>query len=572
MNAIRSVRSFTLFSCLFCLAQLPITAQAQRKPVDNSPASVDRFITQIMDSANVPGLSIAIIQGNQIRYTQGYGLTKADSTQKVTPETIFDAASLSKPVFAYAVLQLVEQGLLDLDKPLYEYLPYPDAAADERYKKITARLVLSHRSGFPNWRQNRASNQLSMRYAPGERFGYSGEGFVYLQKVVEKLTGKPINETMTERVFRPLQMTRSSYVWTPSFDADFVLPHNTFGQPESKGKPTAANVAYSLQTTAGDYARFILAVMTSKGLKPGTVDQILSRQSQLPKRFSDSDTLSTSLYWGLGFGLEITPTGDYFWHWGDNGSYKAYITADRKRGNAVVYFANGFNGLGFADEVTRRFVGGEHPAPAFLGYDSYKANSSQFARHILDKGVKAALQPYLRNGKSTLTEVDMNWIGEKLINSGRPEEALDVLRYNLEAYPNSASAHASFAYASLYNGKPDEALTYFNQSLTLKPDNAKVKQIVAGLAAGKTPGGTTKLTLSGYPNARLVTLAGSFNDWNELHTFYTKNGDVWECYPDAKPGTYPYKVIVDGKWLLDPGNPTTAKDERGYTNSILVVK
>ena len=361
----------------FLLVMSFYVANAQSGPINRSPTTVDRFITQLMDSANVPGLSIAIIKNNRVHYSQGYGLTKADSTQRVTPATIFDAASLSKPVFAYAVLQLVEQGKLDLDKPLYEYLPYPDVAADERYKKITARLVLSHQTGFPNWRRNRQSKRLTMLFTPGERFSYSGEGFVYLQKVVESITGRPLNDLMTERVFKPLQMTRSSYVWSPAFDDNFAWPHDESGQPESKVKPRQPNVAYSLQTTADDYARFLLAILTANGLKKDLVDQMLTRQSQLPKKLFGEDTLSPNLTWGLGFGLEHTTEGDYFWHWGDNGSYKCYITADRKRGDAVVYFTNSANGLSFNQEITNRFLGSDHPAPAFLGYDSYKKMHNQ---------------------------------------------------------------------------------------------------------------------------------------------------------------------------------------------------
>lgn len=357
---------------LFVLSLGLTTATAQNGQDDSSPAGIDRFITQLMDSANVPGLSIAIIRDGKPYYSRGYGLTKSDSTQRVTPETVFDAASLSKPVFACAVLQLVEEGLLDLDKPLYEYLPYPDVASDERYKKITARLVLSHRTGFPNWRKNRQSNELSMLFTPGERFSYSGEGFVYLQKIVEKVTGKPLNEVMTARVFNPLGMARSSYVWNPAFDASFALPHDKSGKPEEKGKPGRPNVAYSLQTTADDYARFVGAILTANGLKSGTIDQMLSRQARLPKKLFGEDTLSPNLAWGLGFGLENTPTGDYFWHWGDNGSYKCYVAADRRRGNAVVYFTNSANGLSFNGEITRRFLAGDHPAPAFLGYKSYR--------------------------------------------------------------------------------------------------------------------------------------------------------------------------------------------------------
>ncbi|MCX6215212.1 serine hydrolase domain-containing protein [Spirosoma sp.] len=347
-----------------------VSASAQVTSANLLNHQTDQFVRQLMDRAHVPGLSITIIRDGQLYYSQGYGLTKSDSTQRVTSETIFEAASLSKPVFAYAVLQLVEQGVLDLDKPLFEYLPYPDAADDERYKKITARLVLSHRTGFPNWRKNRKLPKLSMVAPPGERFGYSGEGYVYLQKVVEKISGKPLNTIMTEQVFTPLKMTRSSYIWNPAFDANFGLPHDQEGQAETKYKSNMANAAYSLQTTADDYARFVLAIMTSRGLKPGTIDQMLSFQVRLPKSFSGGESLSPTLHWGLGFGLERTPESDYFWHWGDNDTYKCYIVGSRQRRDGVVYFTNSANGLRLVSELNRHFMGFDTSTVDFLGYKS----------------------------------------------------------------------------------------------------------------------------------------------------------------------------------------------------------
>lgn len=568
MNASLRTGFYTFFS-LF----LGITfATAQSHQLDIRPATIDPFITRVMDSANVPGLSIAIIQKGKLAYSQGYGLTKADSTQRVTSATIFDAASLSKPVFAYAVLQLVEEGLLNLDKPLYEYLPYPDVANDERYKQITARMVLSHRSGFPNWRRNRSSNQLTISFDPGTRFSYSGEGFVYLQKVVEKLTGKLLNDFMTERVFKPLQMTRSGYVWQPAFDANFAFPHTSLGKPESKGKSDQGNSAYSLQTTADDYAKFLLALLEPKGLRSTTIDQMLSPQSRLPQKLFGEDTLAPTLRWGLGFGLELTPTGNYFWHWGDNGTYKCYITANRKDKNAVVYFTNSFNGLGIAETITKHILGGDHPAIAFLGYSAYNSSSSVFARYVLSKGVATAIKPYLDSkGKSTLPENQLNRIGYQLIQLGRAEDALEALKLNMEAYPASANVYDSYGYANLSLGKVNEAITYYTKALALKPDNTQAKQILTGLAAAESARGATKLILTGYPHARLVTLAGSFNDWNNLHTFFVKKGDTWECPIDVKPGTYTYKIVVDGKWIVDPANPATQKDEQGNVNSVLVV-
>ena len=376
MKATSQIRTWLLL--LILLNELTSTTTlAQTKQPDLSPPQIDTFIKSLMDSAHVPGLSIAIIRHTKRYYSQGYGLTKADSTQRVTSATIFDAASLSKPVFAYAVLQLVEQGLISLDKPLYEYLPYPDVASDERYRKITARMVLSHRTGFPNWRKNRRSSELAMSFTPNEHFGYSGEGFVYLQKVVEKITGKPLNDLMTERVFKPLQMTRSSYVWNPTFDDNFAFAHDTLNKPEPHYKSNQANTAYSLQTTADDYANFLLAVLTPTELKAGTVSQMLSSQGRLPRKFGAADTLSPSLSWGLGFGLEHTKADDYFWHWGDNDTYKCYVVGSRKTQDAVVYFTNSFNGLRLINAISHQFMGFAPSTVEFLGYESYKKGKYQ---------------------------------------------------------------------------------------------------------------------------------------------------------------------------------------------------
>lgn len=361
--------SRNLFALLLLL--LSVVASGQTKTPERNPAQFDAYIAQLMKRDSIPGMSIAIIRQNKLVYHKGYGLTRSDSTQAVTAETIFEAASLTKPTFAYAVLQLVEQGKLDLDKPLYEYLPYSDVAADERYKKITARLVLSHRSGLPNWRKNRRSAELAMLRTPGERFGYSGEGFVYLQKVVEKITGKPINEFMEEHVLKPLAMTHSGYVWKPAFDSHVALPHYGGENVGEKYKPDQANMAYSLQTSADDYAKFIQAILAPKGMKTATVDQMLSQQTQLPTRFS-GDTLSTRLYWGLGFGLERTPNDVYFWHWGDNGAFKCYVVGSRSRKDAVVYFTNATTGLRLISDITSLVLGYDPATSGFLGYQTAK--------------------------------------------------------------------------------------------------------------------------------------------------------------------------------------------------------
>ena len=135
----------------------------------------------------IPGLSMVVIENGEVALHFELGVKNTETKESVDEETLFETASLSKPVFAYGVLKLVEKGKLDLDKPLVAYLPYPDIANDERGHSITARMVLAHTTGFPNWRPKNAP--LKIHFQPGDRFSYSGEGFLFLQKVVEQVTG-----------------------------------------------------------------------------------------------------------------------------------------------------------------------------------------------------------------------------------------------------------------------------------------------------------------------------------------------------------------------------------------------
>jgi CubicO group peptidase (beta-lactamase class C family) len=278
----------------------------------------------------------------------------------VTGETVFEAASLSKPLFAYGVFKLVEQGKLGLDVPLTTYLPKPFVAGDERLAKITARIVLSHRTGFPNWPGDNGS--VPIYFTPGERFSYSGEGYIYLQRVVEQITGKPLNDYMREAVFTPLGMSSSSYVWRPDFDALTATGHGSDGKPVKLWKPEEALAASTLNTTAKDYARFVEAVLNGKGLKPATVREMETPEIALDPECricikQEPKQLSKNLFWGLGWGVERKDGTDMLWHWGDNGSFKAFVMAEPKTRAGVVMFANSENGLEIAKPVIDEAMG-----------------------------------------------------------------------------------------------------------------------------------------------------------------------------------------------------------------------
>ena len=328
-------------------------------PTEETVLQLEKDIPELMKKDGVPGLAIAVIRGGKTAWLHGFGLKEVKTGQPVTGETVFEAASLSKPVFTYAVLKLVEQGKLGLDIPLTTYLPTPFVAGDDRLAKITARLVLSHRTGFPNWPTD---DGVKIYFTPGERFSYSGEGYIYLQRVVEQITGKPLNEYMTEAVFTPLGMTSSSYVWRPDFDALTAMGYDSHGNADELAKPKEALAASTLNTTAKDYSRFVEAVLNGKGLKPATLREMETPEIALDPECRicikhEPKQLSKNLFWGLGWGIERKDGTDMLWHWGDNGSFKGFVMADPKTQSGVVMFANSENGLEIAKPLIDEAMG-----------------------------------------------------------------------------------------------------------------------------------------------------------------------------------------------------------------------
>ena len=325
-------------------------------------------LEQLLKDGRVPGLSFAIIRDGKIVETKALGVRDASTAIPVDENTIFEAASLSKPVFAYAVLQLVDAGVLSLDTPLSKYVP--DYVKDDpRAASITVRHVLSQASGLPNWRSK--TNPLKTYFQPGERFSYSGEGFLWLQQVVEAATGQSFNSVMARLVFDPLEMRRSSYVWRADFEADYARPHDAQPAPSDKRRPTKPRSAATLHTTAADYARFLLAVLSGARLKPETAKQWLDPQVRLRQHCieclaTDGQDADQHVAWGLGWGLE--PDAGSFFHWGDNGQFKAFVAGSPADRSAVVVFTNGYNGMAIMPDVINQLMPGNHPAFIWLNY------------------------------------------------------------------------------------------------------------------------------------------------------------------------------------------------------------
>ena len=366
--------------------------------------ALDTEIARWMRMASVPGLSIALVRrdggaatlkGDGVRRAGGTGAaadTQEISAAAVTPDTVFEAASLTKPVFAYVVLRLAAEGALDLDRPLGAYVPLPNAS-DERAKAITARHVLSHSGGWRNWRGGQDVT-LTADFTPGSRFSYSGEGYFFLQRVVERVTNRGLLALVRERVFEPLGMRSSGFLWTPALDAALAAPHTNRGQPLDShgarigrgfhgitdfGRPVAEwttedaeralprvdanlpvlpnflvpNAAASLMTTARDYAAFLGHLLGAPGTPSGG-------RAIFERMMPPQVTINEALSWGLGIGVESHEGREYAWHWGDNPGFKNILLFEPAR--AMVVFTNGNNGMRVYERIVRAVTGVDHPA------------------------------------------------------------------------------------------------------------------------------------------------------------------------------------------------------------------
>ncbi len=373
-------------------AQAVLSAGKSTGPSWAPSATLLRQLPRLLELASVPGLSLGVVENGRV-WTRGFGYAVADPAQPAVPETVFEAASLGKPLFAYAVLKLVDAKALELDRALYHYLPLPEAGP--RIRSVTIRQALCHTTGLPNWRTQ--PGPLEPTSEPGRKFSYSGEAYFYLQRVVESVTGKPFARVMREQVLDPFDMKHSSYTWLPEFESRMAAGYDgqenrldvqaaigrraliiarEWGVPLEDWRYAEAaravplvnsqwstlplyivpNAASSLLTTVSDYARFLTRVVSASG--SGLDLKTDTRQAML----SPAVRLNSALSWGLGWGIQQDENGEVLWHWGANNSFRNFVIADPRNGRAVVVFTNSENGPRLYERVIVAVTGHDHPA------------------------------------------------------------------------------------------------------------------------------------------------------------------------------------------------------------------
>jgi CubicO group peptidase (beta-lactamase class C family) len=352
-----------------------------------STTEIDGRMVRLMKAAEVTGAGIAVFHNGKLEMLKAYGVRDKEKNLPLTVDSVMSAASFSKVAFAYLAMELVDDGVLDLDKPVYQYLPkplpeypnYADLADDARYKRITARMLLSHTSGFANWRFFEDDRKLRIHFEPGSRFAYSGEGIDLLQLVVETITKKPLDEVMQERVFEPLGMTRTSMVWQERFEGDNANGYDEYGRllgPQRRKTPDAAG---SMLTTITDFARFLQGVMGGGALRSKTREQMFSPQIQILSKhefpsLSDEttdDNKSIRLSYGLAWGLYWTPYGKVFFKEGHDDGWRNYAVCFDQQKSGLVIMTNSGNGEGIFKDVLERLLKDTFTPIEWEGYTPY---------------------------------------------------------------------------------------------------------------------------------------------------------------------------------------------------------
>jgi CubicO group peptidase (beta-lactamase class C family) len=467
---------FLLVAC-FEQAQEPSAFRLNTKK-EALIAELEEAVPKLMEKANIPGLSIAVIRKGEIIWDKGFGVKSTKTGEPANAETIFEAASLTKPLFAYAALRLVDEGVLDLDTSLIKYLPQENIEKDllkhsldyegfrsDWFRRITARQVLSHSSGMPHGKRGKPYRLL---FEPGEKYKYSSQGYWYLQLVVEHLKGQKLKQLIKDYVLDPLKMKNSSMVWKDEYETQAAVGHGILNDSREFRKYTRSHAAASLYTTVGDYARFVIAVMNGAGLKKETAEIMLRTQVEVDKL--------EDVYWSLGFGVQRTPEGDAFWQWGDYGIFRNYIIAFKEYKVGVVYFTNSFNGLSIGFEIVECTLGIKDLTIAALGYDQYDSPILVFAQTMIKQGIDKAMKvfPELKE-KYPAPEVErgINYLGYVFLRAKKYDEAIALFKLNVEHFPKSANVYDSLAKAYMKSGNNELAIKYYEKILEAISDDPR---------------------------------------------------------------------------------------------------
>ncbi|MBD8880624.1 MULTISPECIES: serine hydrolase domain-containing protein [Rhodanobacter] len=391
--------------CLLALLLFAAPLMAREPGALPAGSAIDRQVEKLMEHTGARGVAIAVIDRGKVIYIKAYGDRNAKGDPLRT-DTVMYGASLTKTVFAYTVMRLVDQHRIDLDTPVAAYLdkplpaydteaiyrdkygPYKDLADDERWKKITPRMVLTHSTGFLNFYWLEPDHKLRIHFEPGSHFSYSGEGMILLQFAIEngrksQHLGVDVGDLVQENVFEPLDMKRSSLMWRADFAGNLADGWNDKGEPQPHDRRSKVRAAGSMDTTIDDLSKFAAALVSGKGLSPASRMEMVKPQlhigtrTQFPTVQKDLpvDQQRKDLYAGLGVVVFDGPQGHGFFKGGHDEQTGNTLVCIEAHERCVLILANDVRAeAGFADLV--RFILGDTGVPYEWEYGDQAGKSN----------------------------------------------------------------------------------------------------------------------------------------------------------------------------------------------------
>jgi CubicO group peptidase (beta-lactamase class C family) len=354
--------------CLLFVLILATSSAGQRDRTamqETSPA-LRQSISDAAKKYRIPGIAAALIEHGQIRAVEVFGMRDEKSGALVTVNTIFEAGSLGEPLYAYAVLRLAADGRINPGSPLPSYFPLPyvrdlDALSlssateplyDPQFNQITAARVMNHTSRMPDWARGQ---HLHLLLAPGQKWSYSNEGYVYLQRVVEHITAEPFDEFITRGILGLAHMSHSGFEWRGAYASDMATGYDRSGSPVETHKYERPAAAATLYATIRDYAQFVAYLLASAPAQR-------AHESAVSLMLNPTVTVDDAVpfSWGLGVGLEKVGDDLFFFHRENIPGFQSLMIASRKTGSGMVIFTNSSNGLDAMADILAATLGGNH--------------------------------------------------------------------------------------------------------------------------------------------------------------------------------------------------------------------
>ena len=471
---------------------------------------IDEIVNKFINEANVTGLCLAILNDNKVAFINSYGFRDIEKGIVLNEDTIMLGASFSKAVFTYLFLQLVQEGILELNEPLYKYLEkplpeyekYQDLNANDLWKEVTAKMCLNHTTGFPNERMFNPINpgKLEFIYEPGTKYAYSGEGISLLQFVVEELTNQSIEDLAQVKIFKPLGMNRTSYLWQDDFENNYAVGYDITQSEIQYHKFDHVSAGGSLLTTIRDFSKFIEIIMNKGGLNLELFNEMFTPTVSIKSKYqfptiSDevtNENNSINLSYGLGWGLIFTEYGKAFFKEGHGLGFQNYTITFVDKNVSIIIMTNSENGESIFKDLLENIIGDTFTPWKWERYIPYyliepRSIGVYLYDIILFDGVDTAIEKYYTikenpsKNKFIFNEGELNGLAYQMIRVNKIENAIKLFEVNVKEYPESSNVYDSLAEAYLKDEQIDLAIKNYTKALELDPTNDNAKEMLKKL-------------------------------------------------------------------------------------------